>query len=258
MHAAVESDDIRENLQPQRRLSLLHRFAYRVYHGLIFYLRTSRWVHRGLFGYRPCVSSSECGEYWDWTTLTLRKAIRLYLRRDMSLLDVGTGSAGVLAVFAGLKTGCRRIVGVDKVPKVVSLAQRAAEPLRLGIEFRCSDLFSNVTGRFDMIVFNAPYLDDEKARQLGILRSDLDHERFSGGAGGGETIARFLDGIPEHLLDDGCAVLGVNHYHIARTVIMGLIAGSKLRLERRLEGRCLPATAYMLRRAEAKPGEPIP
>jgi methylase of polypeptide subunit release factors len=227
-------------------LGVLHRNAYRVYHNLVLRLRRSKTVHCWLFGYRPCDASNEHG-YWDWTTLILRKAIQIYLRPEMSLLDVGTGPVAVLAVFAKLQKRCLRVTGVDYVPEIVSLAQSTAQHLSLDIEVRDSDLFSEVAGRFDMIVFNAPYLDSERGRQLGILRRGLDEKRFRGGQGGGNTIQRFLDGVPRHLARNGIAVVGVNHYHITRTLVMALIARSGLELRRRIEGVAIPAAAYVLR-----------
>jgi methylase of polypeptide subunit release factors len=206
----------------------------------------SRLLHRYLFGYSPCQGSEVYGSYWDWTTLILRKALRQRLNRDGSLLDMGTGSVGVLAIYAGLCLGCRRILAVDYVPEIVLSAKKNADSLGLNIVFRCSDLFETISGRFETIVFNAPYLDITMGQNLGILKTPLSIRRFSGGQSGRETIERFLCSAPDHLLGDGVLMLGVNHYHVSEVAIQDLVLGSGLALRYRVTNPLTRASAYVL------------
>lgn len=219
---------------------------YQPYLRLIRQIRSSKILHQYLFGYRPYCKSEIYGAYWDWTTLILRKALRQHLRSDSLFLDMGTGSVGVLAIFASLRLGCRRVQAVDHIPEIVSSAKRNADSLHLNIEFYCSDLFSNVDGCFDMIAFNAPYLDFERGRDLGILEDRFSEMRFSGGRGGGETIARFLHNAPEHMSDGGTLLLGVSRYHMPRSAIQDLISSSGLELRECIESSFIPSSAYLL------------
>ena len=203
-------------------------------------------IHRCLFGYFPYCGSEIHGGYWDWTTLVLKKALRQHLGANSSFLDMGTGSVGCLPIFASLRLGCTRIHAVDYIAEIVSSAKKCAEPLNLPIEFYRSDLFSNVQGRFDIIAFNAPYLDFEKGQDLGILKDRVTEMRFSGGKGGGETIIRFLHDAQEHMLDSGRLLLGVCHYHISESSVRELIFSSGLELQERITSFHMPSAVYVL------------
>lgn len=159
---------------------------------------------------------------------------------------MGTGPVGVLAIWASLRLGCKMVQAVDYIPELVSSAKRNATFLGLNVEFYCSDLFNDVNGCFDMIAFNAPYLDLERGRDIGILKDRLSEMRFSGGPGGGETIARFLHDAPAHMSDGGTLLLGVSRYHMAQSVIQSLISSSGLELRECVESFFIPSSAYLL------------
>jgi len=109
------------------------------------------------------------------------------------VLDVGTGT-GILALLASKRAS--RVVGVDVNPMAVELA---AENARLnGIPnavFLEGDLFGPVEGRFDLIVFNPPYLP---VQEEGLLERS-----WSGGERGMEVLERFLSGVDGHLEKGG-------------------------------------------------------
>ena len=184
-------------------------------------MRRLRWVHRLLFGYWPHRSSS--AESWDWTTLVLTAALSRYAKPASHLLDMGTGSFAVLAIYAQRVLGVRTIVAVDVIPEVVRSAQAHIEGIGTPITCVCGDLFDPVVGRFDIIVMNAPYIVVARGRLLGILRNELEIQRFSGGEHGDAVIRRFLASAPAALSTDGRVILGVNHHHLSedrtRTVI---------------------------------------
>jgi len=224
--------------------------GYRVYVRLAGMVRTSPSIHRFLFGYRPAGDESIPGEYWDWTTLILRRALRRYLSPDDAFLDMGTGPVAVLAIYARLKLGCEQVRAVDHVEPLVAAAKKNMENLGLDIPVYCSDLFEEVDGAYDVIAFNAPYLDSEKGRRLGILNSDMASLRFDGGSGGGEVIERFLRDAPRYLSDKGRVLLGVNHFHIASATIRKLISDSDMTLAGWMKSPILRGCAYILRRKQ--------
>lgn len=232
---------------------------YRLYLRLIEPIRASRQVHRLLFGYRPCRDDRLPGGRWDWTTLVIRKAMRQLGGElespDPVMLDMGTGPAAVLAISAQRQMPHARVHAVDLVPAVLSAARRNARALKLPIQFVCSDLFAGIRGRFDWILFNAPYLDESSERQRSLPADPLYASRFGGGAGGTRTIARFLREAPEYLRPRGMLILGVNHYHVARSAVDALIAGSGWTTRRCVRSRFLPACAYVLQAAETDPAE---
>jgi methylase of polypeptide subunit release factors len=226
---------------------ILHRFAYRTYSALVWHVRSNGLLHLWLFGFRPCPGSLTHGAYWDWATLVLKGALRKHLNPEARFLDMGTGAVAALAIFAALRIGCRQIKAVDVLPDIVSSARKNAEQAGVNIQFGSSDLFSNIDGLFEVVAFNAPYMDPETGRALGILQDERSEKRFSGGHGGGETIARFLRDATAHLADGGLILLGVNHYHISRSTVLGLIGESNMELFDRIENRWTRAVAYILR-----------
>jgi release factor glutamine methyltransferase len=72
------------------------------------------------------------------------------------VLDMGTGS-GVNAVLAASRS--RDVVAVDVNPVAVATARKNAERNGVAdrIDVRESDVFRNVTGKFDLIIFDPPF-----------------------------------------------------------------------------------------------------
>jgi len=144
----------------------------------------------------------------------------------MDLLDMGCGPYAVLARFVQSRWSCASITAVDHCAELVDFARQ--HDASSGITYLCSDLFEAVKGRYDLIVFNAPYLVEEKGNRLGLIPDDLSRKRFSGGNDGAATIRRFLTDCPRHLKQDGLALLGVNHYHISEETLQTAIYKSGL------------------------------
>ncbi|MFH0862653.1 MAG: HemK2/MTQ2 family protein methyltransferase [Candidatus Altiarchaeota archaeon] len=113
------------------------------------------------------------------------------------VLDVGTGT-GIQALNAARYA--EHAAGVDLNPAAVELAKRNAKANGIrNAEFWVSDLFSEVNGRFDLIVFNPPYLETEAENML--------ERAWAGGKLGVEVINRFIDEAGGHLLPEGRIML---------------------------------------------------
>lgn len=109
------------------------------------------------------------------------------------VLDVGTGT-GILALVAAGKAS--KVLGVDINPEAVELARNNAKLNGLpNVESRLSDLFTNVGDRFDLIVFNPPYLP---VKEDGLLELS-----WSGGERGVEVVERFLGEVKDYLKPRG-------------------------------------------------------
>jgi release factor glutamine methyltransferase len=125
------------------------------------------------------------------------------LYKGATVLDIGTGT-GILGLVAASQEKVRAVVFADVNREAVQLAERnysANKPLLFASGmFVESNLFSNVSGSFDLIIFNPPYLrhvkDDEK------LKDALD----GGRQGVGTTIA-FLREAVKHLNPAGSIII---------------------------------------------------
>jgi len=115
------------------------------------------------------------------------------------VLEIGCGS-GVVSIHCA-KSGCSVECG-DINPKAVELARRNAELNGSEIKAVLTDVYSDIEGRFDTIIFNLPYLpvDDE---------GDL-ARAWSGGPDGMGPLPRLLEGAPSHLSPGGRVVVVVS------------------------------------------------
>ena len=211
-------------------------------------VRSNRVLFQFLFGFRPLPASCFLGQYWDWTTLALKRVLDRQFRPGMTLLDMGTGPTGVLAIYAARRLRPAAVVAADHVAEVVAAAALQVESSGCKVRTVHSNLFGEIPEVFDCIVFNAPYLVNDRARRLGLMGKTIDAIRFGGGGDGCDTISRFLRSLPAHLSVEGWAALGVNHFHLAQANVAATIARSGLKLIQRLDMPFLQSSAYVLQR----------
>ncbi len=104
------------------------------------------------------------------------------------VLDLGTGS-GIQAETALKFT--KNVLAVDINKEAVNSVKKK------GIKARVSDLFSNVKGKFDLIILNPPYLPDEN------LEDNESKRITTGGRYGYEILKRFFSQVNNHLSKNG-------------------------------------------------------
>ncbi len=112
-----------------------------------------------------------------------------------NVLDMGTGS-GILAETAAEKHNVKSVLAVDIQKSVVDGGRRKKWGEK--IRFAQSDLFSNVKGVFDTIIFNPPYLPEN------VKLKDITVE---GGRKGYETLERFFRKAGDYLAADGIILI---------------------------------------------------
>ena len=124
----------------------------------------------------------------------LQKQVKKYAK-DESVLDIGSGS-GIQAKTA-IKAKAKSVLATD-------INQEAVLHLKSkGINAIKSNLFSNIkkNKKFDLIVFNPPYLPEEK-------REDKETYLFTtGGKRGDELIIKFLKQAKSHLNKNGIILI---------------------------------------------------
>lgn len=130
----------------------------------------------------------------------LKKYIKDYAHGRV--LDMGTGS-GIFVLEA--KKYSKNVVGVDINEDAVRLVRSK------GVNAYLSDLFSNVKGKFDLIMFNPPYLPLEKD-YCGIKFTEKDFNYVNdialvGGKYGHETMERFFKKVKKYLNSGGKILL---------------------------------------------------
>lgn len=101
------------------------------------------------------------------TELVAGAAIELIKRKGYSsALDMCTGS-GCIAVSIATETDAE-VDAADICGKAVEIAKRNAERNNGDVEFYISDLFRNISGTYDIIVSNPPYISDKEYETLSV------------------------------------------------------------------------------------------
>ena len=130
-------------------------------------------------------------------------ADNLTVRDGNVVLDMGTG-CGILGVIAAEKAAM--VVAVDVNPCAVRCARENAKLNGVSdrMFFVHGDLFTAISigAKFDLILFNAPYLPSEEAEDNSWLG-----RAWSGGIAGRQVIDRFICEAPKYLKADGLVFL---------------------------------------------------
>ena len=106
--------------------------------------------------------------------------------KNLTFLDMGCGSC--IQAKTAKKLGIKNIMCVDIDKDAIKQAKKS------GFKAINSNLFKKVKGKFDIIVFNPPYLPQHKYDK---------QKDTSGGKLGDETILAFLHQAKKHLNQNG-------------------------------------------------------
>lgn len=149
------------------------------------------------------------------------------------VLEIGTGT-GIIGIKCALLGG--RVTATDINPHAIACAKESANINNVNMKIIKSDLFKNVRGVFDVIIFNPPYLPTTKEDHCGGW---ID-KAFDGGEKGGKLIMRFLRSFKKHLKPCGRAYLllsslsnmeEIEEYFIENNILHKKIAEKKFDFE---------------------------
>jgi release factor glutamine methyltransferase len=129
--------------------------------------------------------------------------------RESRIVDVGTGS-GVIALSLARKFPDAQVVATDVSDEALALARENAVGRGVDrVQFIRSDLLENVSGDFDIIVANLPYISRHDREQLAaeVLR-DPEVSLFAGERGD-EILRRLIETAPPHLRTGGLLALEI-------------------------------------------------
>jgi release factor glutamine methyltransferase len=129
-------------------------------------------------------------------SLLLLKNLKKYCKnykKDIFVLEIGTGS-GILAMEAAKHA---KVIATDIDKKLIEKLKKENENKNKNLEFIHSDLFSNINERFDLIIFNPPYLPSRETK----------HQDIDGGKHGTEIIGKFLSQARKFLNEQGRILL---------------------------------------------------
>jgi ribosomal protein L3 glutamine methyltransferase len=197
--AVTAAQQTRISALTERRIRTRKPAAYllnRIYmRGVPFYIDERVIVPRSYLG-EILDSETFAGE--SFSLLPSADSIR-------GVLDLCTGS-GCLAILAALRFPNAMIDAVELSEDAIEVARRNVADHRLKKRVRLlrGDLFAPAKGaRYDLIVANPPYVDDEG---MAALPPECRHEpklAFDGGSDGLSVVRRILDEAGRYLNEDG-------------------------------------------------------
>lgn len=119
------------------------------------------------------------------------------------VLDIGTGSGAIALAIASERPEAS-VMATDVDPACIAACRRNAKRLGLPVATKVADCFEGVDRRFDVIVSNPPYVDDDDPRlEEGDLRFEPRRALRGGPNGGLDIIARLVREAPDYLLPGG-------------------------------------------------------
>ncbi len=208
--------------------------VYSLYKSLIIKVRQNKMTFRWIFGFDP---NSYKDGLWDWTTLALKTALLRHMKNGDSIIDIGTGRSGVLALYAKRTFPSSSVCGLDQFEEIVSGAAATAGHNKLKVPFYVGDLLNGNRKKFDLAIFNAPYIDEGTNDQLGVLTDPISIKKCCGGSDGCETIKRLLSSLTHHIKPGGLLLLGINGFYVPFSHIRKIVVDSSCKEVSVLENR---------------------
>lgn len=128
------------------------------------------------------------------------------------VLDVCTGSGCIILSLCKM-CSLTKAVGVDLSSEALQVASENGKRLECDVTFLESDLFDKVTGKYDVIVSNPPYIETKVIE--GLMEEVREHEphmALDGGEDGLDFYRSIVEQSAEYLNDGGylCFEIGYN------------------------------------------------
>ena len=118
------------------------------------------------------------------------------LSTGLSVIDIGSGSG--IQALSSLKSGASSVLATDIDAESITHLKKSESPTLKVIK---SNLFEKVKGKFDLIIFNPPYLPQDKREPKESQKAT------TGGKKGDEIILKFLKQAHKHLNKNGSILL---------------------------------------------------
>ena len=212
----THSDDIIEDREKTQYMSLVRRRAERE---PLQYITGKAYF----MGYEFHVDESVLIPRFD--TEILVDEVGKLVRPDDNILDMCSGS-GCIAIALELEHTGLHITGVDISIKAIDVARRNARDLKANVSFVESDLFENVSGKYNIIVSNPPYIRTAVIDEL--MMEVQGHEprlALDGTADGLHFYRRIISQAKNFLVPDGYLAFEIGYEQASEVSILMSEAG---------------------------------
>lgn len=124
-------------------------------------------------------------------------------KADLQILDIGTGS-GAIAISLKSARPDWHVTASDISSEALQLAKENSERKQVSLDFIESDVFNQISGKFDVIISNPPYIayGDEGEVGVNVLASEP-HLALFADEDGFAIYRRIIEGANTHLTENG-------------------------------------------------------
>lgn len=154
-----------------------------------------------------------------------------------NVLDMGTGTGAILLSLLAERPGCAG-TGTEISPAALDVARENAQVIGVTAQLIAADWYDGVTGRYDLIVSNPPYIAlEEMAGLAPELREWEPYQALTDGADGLTAYRTIAAGAAEHLTPGGHVLVEIGSTQGAAVATIFRRQGAETRLIPDLDGR---------------------
>ena len=130
---------------------------------------------------------------------------------SLKVLDIGTGS-GVIALSLAAERANWQVTASDISQDALDLAQENAEAIDVAIDFVQSDCFQAITGKYDIIVSNPPYISETDREEVGLnVLASEPHLALFAEEDGYAVYRKIAENAQKHLTEKGKIYLEIGY-----------------------------------------------
>lgn len=137
----------------------------------------------------------------DWALETIATLPPGHIPR---IIDLGTGS-GAIALALQHQCPAAQVLAVDASDDALAVAQANALRLNLPVQWLRSNWLAQVSGEFDVIVSNPPYIAEQDPHLAALIHEPL--QALASGTDGLDDIRTIIAQAPGHLRSGGWLLL---------------------------------------------------
>ena len=130
---------------------------------------------------------------------------------NIKVLDIGTGS-GAIALSLAIDRDNWQVTASDISSNALELAQENAEVIDVAIDFVQSDCFQEITGKYDIIVSNPPYISETDREEVGLnVLTSEPHLALFAVEDGYAVYRKIAENAQKHLIEKGKIYLEIGY-----------------------------------------------
>jgi len=217
----------------------INYYLRKIYHNVFFRSRLfSSLIFRANFTVRH-----KDAYYFDITTLVLLKVLQKNIKKNDTLLDLGTGTSALIAIEIKKKIGCK-VIASDINKNICILARKNIKFNNLKIKVYQSNFFKNIYQNFNIVSFNPPYVATSLGKKISLSKKFKC--QWDGGKNSDKVIMSFLKKLKKYNKRIIC-YMGINRQHLDTKTIEQLIKKNKLNLIEVKKSHLFPVNVYVIK-----------